>query len=218
LHRDTTINYIPSTFVQNTANREQSLSTLHDAVVDWLNYVGVANEVRTSDSGKFGHAIQVQTPGVKQFHDLTNVGVGVSQVLPIIVMALIAEPPTLLIFEQPELHLHPKVQARLADFFLSVALCGKQCLLETHSEYLVERFRLRIAEAAGDSLTSEVKLYFTERSTGDTLCRNSEISQYGAIVNWPEDFFDQSQIETERILRAAREKRKNEKRDGGIVK
>jgi predicted ATPase len=215
LHRDTRISYIPSMFVENGADKKEIFATLYDAVVDWLNYVGVASELRTSDSGKFGHSIQVQSPGVKQYHDLTNVGVGVSQVLPIIVMALLADRPTMLIFEQPELHLHPKVQARLADFFLSVALCGKQCLLETHSEYLVERFRLRIAQAAGDSLTKVMNLYFTERSAGDTICKKVQVSKYGAISDWPKDFFDQAQIETERILQAARDKRKFEKSEIG---
>jgi hypothetical protein len=146
LHRDRRIRYLPSSFIgEKKLNLNLKYSTLHDAVVDWLAYVGVASEVSTFDRGKVGHSLQVQTEGSNRFHDLTNVGVGVSQVLPIIVMALLAESPTILIFEQPELHLHPKVQARLADFFLSVALIGKQCLLETHSEYLIDRFRRRVA-------------------------------------------------------------------------
>jgi predicted ATPase len=175
--------------------------------VDWLRYVDVATEVSTRDQGKIGHVLQVKTKGLESLHDLTNVGVGVSQVLPIIVMALLAEPPALLIFEQPELHLHPRVQARLADFFLSVALTGKQCVLETHSEYLVERFRRRIAEAEGDSLTSLLKIYFTERKAGDTSLRTAEVSRYGAVSDYPPDFFDQSVQETESIVHAAIAKR-----------
>jgi predicted ATPase len=169
----------------------------------------VASEVATSEFGKFGHQLTVQTEGLTRFHDLTNVGVGVS--LPIIVMALLAENPSFLIFEQPELHLHPKVQARLADFFISISLCGKQCLIETHSEYLIERFRRRVAEAAGESLTSLLKIYFTERVSGQTKCRPVEVTRYGAIPNWPQDFFDQSQYETEHILQAASQKRAAER-------
>jgi predicted ATPase len=212
LHRDLRIRYTPSSFVSGKSfPRNQISATLHDAVVDWLSYVGVASEVATSEYGKFGHQMTVQTEGLNRFHDLTNVGVGVSQVLPIIVMALLAEKPSLLIFEQPELHLHPKVQARLADFFLSVALSGKQCLIETHSEYLIERFRRRVAEAEGESLTSLLKIYFTERVGGETKCRAVEVTKYGAIPNWPQDFFDQSQYETEQILQAATEKRAAER-------
>jgi predicted ATPase len=166
----------------------------------------------TGDRGKIGHELQVRTPGIEKFHDLTNVGVGVSQVLPIVLMCLLAPVGSLLIFEQPELHLHPKVQTRLADFFISIALAGKQCLLETHSEYLVHRLRRRIAEAPGEQLTALSKLYFVEREGGRTTCRQVDITKYGAIVDWPEDFFDQAQTEAEMILSAASGKRSAEKR------
>jgi predicted ATPase len=142
---------------------------LQNAVVDWLSYMGVVEGVFTGDRGKIGHELQVRTPGIEKFHDLTNVGVGVSQVLPIVLMCLLAPAGSLLIFEQPELHLHPKVQTRLADFFISIALAGKQCLLETHSEYLVHRLRRRIAEAPGEQLTTLSKLYFVEREGGRRL-------------------------------------------------
>jgi predicted ATPase len=142
--------------------------------------------------------------------------VGVSQVLPIVLTSLLAEPGSLLIFEQPELHLHPRVQTRLADFFISIALMGKQCLLETHSEYLIHRLRRRIAEAKGDELTQLSKLYFVERHGGTTSCRAVDITKYGAIIDWPTDFFDQSQVEAERILFAAGKKRKDEKKRGKL--
>jgi predicted ATPase len=82
---------------------EQHFAPLHAAVADWLSYLGVAQSVRTADLGKIGHQLQVRTGDVSKDHDLTNVGVGVSQLLPIIVMALLAPAPSLLIFEQPEL-------------------------------------------------------------------------------------------------------------------
>ena len=122
---------------------ERRRGSLHDAVVEWLTYLGIADEVITTDAGVSGHRLQVSMDRSGQLHDLTNVGVGVSQVLPIVVTALLASPGSFLIFEQPELHLHPKVQARLADFFIALALDGKQTLLETHSEYLIDRIRLR---------------------------------------------------------------------------
>jgi predicted ATPase len=213
LHRETYIKYIPSSFVgQLDKSPAMKTTTLHDAVVDWLFYMGVAQEFTTGDLGKIGHNLQVQTHGTTQLYDLTNVGVGVSQVLPIVVMALLAERPCFLIFEQPELHLHPLVQTRLADFFLSLGLSGKQCLLETHSEYLVERCRRRIAEAREDTLVDTLRIYFTERSEGRTTCRRVGVSRYGAIADYPPDFFDQSQNETEAILQAARSKRVRDKR------
>src|SRR5580698_5246676 len=106
--------------------------------------------------GKLGHELKVTTHGVERPHDLTNVGVGVSQVLPIVVMCLLAPVDSTMILEQPELHLHPAVQARLADFFLSIAKAGKQCIVETHSEYLINRLRLRSVQAMDDELSELV--------------------------------------------------------------
>ncbi len=181
---------------------------LGQAVANWLEYLGVAVSVVTTDRGKIGHELQVNTAEIDKSHDLTNVGVGVSQVLPIVVMALLADKGSLLIFEQPELHLHPKVQARLGDFFLAMALLGKQSIVETHSEYLVERFRRRIAEDETDRYRDIVSVYFFEQKKGHTLGRQVEINEYGAVLNWPKDFFDQASEETERIFAAATEKKR----------
>ncbi|MDH2385690.1 DUF3696 domain-containing protein [Bradyrhizobium sp. CER78] len=211
------INYMSSDrFTENSINITDGAKqdALRDALVDWLSYMGVIDGILTDDRGKIGHELQVRTPGIAKFHDLTNVGVGVSQVLPIILMALLAPAGSLLIFEQPELHLHPRVQTRLADFFISIALSGKQCLLETHSEYLIHRLRRRIAEAPGDQLTSVSKLYFVERRGDSTDCRPVDITRYGAILDWPSDFFDQSQMEAENILAAASIKRAQERKKG----
>ncbi len=208
LHKDRRVEYIPSRiFVGPLTTGGAESATLHDAVVDWLSYMGVLEDVTTGDRGKFGHELQVRTAEVEKLHDLTNVGVGVSQVLPIVVMALLAESGSLLIFEQPELHLHPLVQTRLADFFASLALFGKQCIVETHSEYMVYRMRRRIAEADNDSLVNLCRIYFVERKSGESICRQVRVTEFGAIADWPADFFDQSQSETERIILAASKKR-----------
>ena len=180
---------------------------LDTAVSRWLSYLGVAESVATTDRGKIGHELQVNTAEIDKSHDLTNVGVGVSQVLPIVVMALLGGRGSLLIFEQPELHLHPKVQARLADFFLAMSLLGKQCIVETHSEYLIERFRRRIAENDTDHYTRLISVYFFEMEQGQTRFRKVEINEYGAILDWPADFFDQAADETEQIISAAASKR-----------
>lgn len=133
--------------------------TLEQATAEWLEYLGVASSVETMDAGVFGNRMRVSIEDGAPLHDLTNVGVGVSQVLPIVVMALLAPRGSLLIFEQPELHLHPKVQARLADFFLALAVDGKQTILETHSEYLVDRLRLRIAMSPNDNVRPLVNIF-----------------------------------------------------------
>lgn len=213
LHRETQVECFKSSDASMLIGAEKVKVPLLSAVQDWLSYMGVAESVNTTDLGKIGHQLQVSIDKGAKAHDLTNVGVGVSQLLPLVVMSLLANSPSLLIFEQPELHLHPKVQARLADFFFSLSLLGKQCLLETHSEYLVERFRLRIAQAPGEALNEKVRIYFTQKIENKTVCNEVKLTKYGAIIDWPNDFFDQAENETEAILRAAQAKRRSERDD-----
>jgi len=211
LHKNKKIQYIPSTNFKNPViDRKIVTRTLEVAVIDWLQYLGVANSVQSRDQGKLGHELKVGIDNSGSTYDLTHVGVGVSQVLPILVMCLLSDMDSTLVFEQPELHLHPKVQTLLGDFFLSMALSNKQCIVETHSEYLIDRLRFRIAAASLEKeLNSQTKIYFVEKPLQGSMFREVVINEYGAISDWPEGFFDQSQQQAESILRAAAMKRKS---------
>jgi predicted ATPase len=214
-HKGRRIRYIPSThFKSPSVERRTVTRTLEAAVVDWLQYLGIASSVESKDMGKLGHELKVALANSEGKHDLTHVGVGVSQVLPILVMCLLADADSTLVFEQPELHLHPKVQTLLGDFFLSMALCNKQCIVETHSEYLIDRLRFRIASAEKEPLTDNAKIYFVEKPGPNSTFREVKINEYGAIVDWPDGFFDQSQRQAEEILRAAALKRKRTRDKG----
>jgi len=207
-HRDRQVRYIPSAqFGLPVVDRRTLCRPLAAAVADWLGYLGLAVAVEARELGKPGCELKVELAGSEARHDLTQVGAGVGRVLPVLVMCLLAEVDSTLVLEQPELHLHPKAQTLLGDFLLSVALCGKQCLLETHSEYLIDRLRLRIASAEGEDLADIAKIFFVEKSGSDSVFREVTINEYGAIVDWPEGLFDQSQHEAEAILRAAMRKR-----------
>jgi predicted ATPase len=182
--------------------------TLRAAVHAWLQHFGIAESCETEEAGKLGHRLYVIPQGVPGKLDLTNVGVGVSQVLPILVMALISEPGSVLLFEQPELHLHPRVQSSLADFFISVIRAGRQCIVETHSEYLVNRLRRRVAESTWESeLGDNILLYFVEREGLQSRFRAIDVNPYGAIPDWPAGFFDQGPAESEAIMAASTKKR-----------
>ena len=214
LNRDRFVTTIDAAKFRKGNKFEAVQMRLGAAVSGWLSYLGVAESVVTTDRGKIGHELQVNTVEIGKAHDLTNVGVGVSQVLPIVVMALLGKRGSLLIFEQPELHLHPKVQARLGDFFLAMSLLGRQCIVETHSEYLIERFRRRIAEDYTDRYRRLISVYFFEMEDGHTKFREVKINEYGSILDWPPEFFDQAADETEKIISAAAAKRLQRKSPG----
>lgn len=214
LHKNHQVEYIPSSACATSEiDTRPVVRSLQNAVADWLRYLDVAQHVESRDKGKFGHEVKVKLPGSEREHDLTHVGVGVSQVLPILVVSLLAEPDTTLVFEQPELHLHPRVQTLLADFFLTMTQLGKQCVIETHSEYLINRIRFRTAAAVQNNpWIDAVNLYFVEKGQQGSSFREVSINEFGAILDWPEGFFDQSQHEAEAILRAASSKRASKRR------
>lgn len=190
---------------------DSSATSLERACKVWLSYLGVAHDFLTVDTGKMGHLLRVKTNHSDEWQDLTHVGVGVSQVLPIVLMALLADPGDLLIFEQPELHLHPRVQSRLCDFFIAIALSGRQCLIETHSEYLITRLRARIAQSEHEEIKNLSSIYFIDKIDGASQFTKVDISRFGAIENWPKDFFDDNNKEIEMIIREAAKKRKKER-------
>jgi predicted ATPase len=205
--RDLPISYISSASVCGE-RPERTVTTLNQAVLDWLRYMDMAVGVDTLDQGSLGFELRVNVRGNNESHDLTQVGVGLSQVLPIVVLCLIAREGATLLLEQPELHLHPRTQALLGDFLLSVAQCGKQCIVETHSDHLLNRFRRRVAESPGSSVADLLSVYFIEHYDGQSHFRGVEINRFGAIREWPRGFFDQGQFEAQEILRAAASKRK----------
>lgn len=208
LHKIRPIRLIPpSAFARPAIALEPVTRTLQSAVTEWLRYLGVADSVEPKDRGKLGHELKVKINEGADEQDLTHVGVGVSQVLPILVMCLIADRDNVLLFEQPELHLHPKVQTLLGDFFLSMALMDKQCLIETHSEYLINRLRFRAAAANSDDIAQKMNIYFVEKKNKRSEFRPVVVNEFGAIPDWPEGFFDQSQDEAEQIIREATRKR-----------
>ncbi|WHY94684.1 DUF3696 domain-containing protein [Neobacillus cucumis] len=210
VHKNTRVDYISPSNLLNSGVIKPKNDTLLNAVLEWLNYMGVVKNVQTIDRGKLGHELKVTTENGSSFHDLTNVGVGVSQVLPILVLSLLADKGSTLIFEQPELHLHPRVQTRLADFFVSMIKMKKQCIVESHSEYLINRLRYFSAISETDEIANDVMMYFVEKENGKSLYRPVRINRYGVIEEWPKGFFDENEENAAAILRAAMKKKKKE--------
>ena len=119
---------------------------------------------------------------------LTDVGFGVSQVLPVLILCYYAPEGSILILEQPEAHLHPKVQTELADVLIDVVKNRNlQIILESHSEYLLSRLQRRIAEK--EIAATDTALYFCEIKDGTSEIKPLDVDEYGNIRNWPQDFF-----------------------------
>lgn len=127
-----------------------------------------------------------------------DVGIGISQVVPVIVTALDGEGRTVAI-EQPELHIHPRLQAEIADLFVeAVDKRRHRFLIETHSEHFILRLQRRIRETskgelqAGRQVKSEdIAVYYVSQEDGKTRARRIDIDKNGEFVQpWPDDFFE----------------------------
>ncbi|MEA2358223.1 MAG: hypothetical protein QOI62_1483 [Solirubrobacteraceae bacterium] len=177
---------------------------LGQAVDEWMSALGLLATVRSQERGKLGYELHLRMEGVGRDLDLTTVGVGVSQALPIVVLGLISQPGGLLLFEQPELHLHPDVQAALGDFFLALAQTGRQLIVETHSEYLINRLRRRAATSPELNTEDIVRLFFFERAGSTATVRPARIGAGGSMSDWPRGFLDTAVREVQAIARASK--------------
>ncbi len=119
---------------------------------------------------------------------LSDVGIGVSQVLPVLALCYYAPEGSILVLEQPEAHLHPKAQSDLADVLIDVVKNRNvQIILESHSEHLLHRLTRRIAE---EKLSADdTALYSCQINDGKSEIDQLKVDEYGNISNWPPNFF-----------------------------
>jgi len=158
------------------------------------------------------YEVKVLTKGTKNYVGLPDVGSGISQVLPVIVQSFYASNDSIIIMEQPEIHLHPKAQAALADIMIDVINArenGKnrniQIIIETHSEYFLRRLQRRIAE---NSISEDkVAAYFANVSQYPATLDKLKIDRYGNIQNWPDNFFGDEMSDISHHAKAAMKKR-----------
>ena len=176
-------------------------------VVGALHTLELTGKVSTKRVGDIGIEVQVG----RLWHDstsetdmvsITDVGFGVSQVLPVLIAVLVAEPGQLVYLEQPELHLHPRAQVALARVLADAAKRGVRVVAETHSSLLLLGVQTLVAE--GDLSPELVKLHwFTRREDGVTEVTSADLDEAGAYGDWPEDFDDVDLKTQSRYIKAA---------------
>lgn len=176
---------------------ETTTKALSFAVDEWLTYLGIGETVSARSHGKLGVGLELSVNG--RLRDLTSVGVGVSQALPIVVGLLSAPLESIFLIEQPELHLHPAAQGRLADFILT-ARPDLTIVLETHSEALLTRIRRRAAE--GKAALDKIDIVFVEPEVDGSTTRKLALTSFGDLSEWPAGFLSGSQEDTKAILLA----------------
>lgn len=167
---------------------------LEEYVAYWLKRLKLIDEFRVEEIKKGTNLYRVhvrKSPGSSEVL-ITDVGFGVSQVLPVLVLCYYAPEGSTILFEQPEIHLHPSVQSGLADVFIDAIKVRKvQIIVESHSEDFLRRLQRRVAEAdLIDEKTAAI--YFCDIENGQSKIVPLEIDTYGSFLEWPKDFFGDS--------------------------
>jgi predicted ATPase len=188
----------------------QKIQAFSPFIAKWLKDLGVIHSftIKPVADGRKEFEVLVETHQGAPVVKITDVGFGVSQVLPAIVQAFYCPPNSTVWMEQPEIHLHPQVQSELADVFISAIKArqnGKarnvQLIVESHSEHFLNRLQRRIAE--GVLTTDEVAIYFCRRTNSGTELESLRLNLFGEIENWPDNFFgDEMEDITQRTLAA----------------
>lgn len=183
--------------------------TVEEHVAHWLRDLGLVEFFRVEEIAPGSNLYRVM---VREDHSsaevlLTDVGFGISQILPVLVLAFYAPPGSTVILEQPELHLHPSVQAGLADVLIdAIELRGIQFIVESHSEHLLLRLQRRIAEEKFSSTNAAI--YFCSRDHGASVLQELDMDLLGNIKNWPKGFFGDSFAEREAMVKAGLTRRR----------
>lgn len=194
----------------------QRLTRFDEFIAKWLKDLGIIESfaVKPVAEGRKEYEVLVKTHVSASEVKITDVGFGVSQVLPALVQAFYCPPNSTIWMEQPEIHLHPQVQAELADVFISATQArenGKerhvQLIVESHSEHFLNRLQLRVAE--GIVAPEDVAVYFCRRTGATTELEPLRLNMFGEIENWPENFFGDEMADIAgRTLAAIRRKKK----------
>lgn len=180
-----------------------------DGVSKWLKKMKVADRLEVRQQGRSNrYELLIHRDGL--VCNLRDVGIGVSQVLPVLVIAYFSSPGSTVILEEPEIHLHPLAQAVLAELFIYISKHRHvQFIIETHSEHLFRRMQTLIAKQ--EVTPEESSMYFIERKKSSTVLRSLEMDDYGRVQNWPEGFFGDALGETREQARLMFERLKKEK-------
>ncbi len=181
--------YVASTIAQWQSKGDPHLLQLGSALED-MELTWKVRAVPVDDTQvelRVGRLIHGRRGGAHDLVSIADVGFGLSQSLPVVAALVVAEPGQVVYLEQPEMHLHPRAQRRLAHVLADAANRGVIVVAETHSALLLREVQTLVAE--GKLSPDKVKLHWFQRQEdGRTIVTPADLDEKGAYGDWPEDF------------------------------
>ncbi len=191
----------------NLDREDRQYHSLKEQVSLWMSYIMDGGDVNIDGDTKVAErksssvlALEFSSPleGTSRFFKSYNVGFGYSYILSVVVTALIAKKDSIVIVENPEAHLHPQAQSRMALLLSKLADKGVQVFVETHSEHILNGFRLAALKEDSAITNEDLSIYFFDNNYH---IERLVLEPNGRIRNWPKGFFDQSQHDLAEIMR-----------------
>jgi len=189
--------------VNDRLYRGQDAKSLIQQTIEWMSYILEGAKIEIGGREKESSVLYMLLNNKSNSYSYkpANVGFGYSYILPLVITGLLAKPGEIIIIENPEAHLHPRAQAKIAEFFSLVASIGVQVFIESHSEHILNGLRVAALnheiEVAHDELFIH---YFNETFCSEELNMDAR----GKIANWPFGFFDQQEIHLSEIFKLSR--------------
>jgi predicted ATPase len=189
--------------------KDEDQNRIIQGVSEWLVRMKVAEKLEVKQLGhSTRYELVVHRDGVEA--NLRDVGIGISQVLPVLTIAYFAPSGSTIMLEEPEIHLHPLAQSVLAELFVEVSQKRQvQFIVETHSEHLFRRMQTLIAKQSISP--NDAAMYFVERQGNTAHMRPLELDDFGRVQNWPEGFFGDALGETREQARLMFERQQGKK-------
>ncbi len=196
--------YIPMYLADMSLRHEKEWKVLKNNLENFGQDSGLFDEITVKHLGKtLGSPFQLQ---IRKFEgrrkgpwrNLIDVGYGVSQILPLIAELLSQDMPPLILLQQPEVHLHPSARASLGSLFCQVAAPNHQLIVETHSDYILDRVRMEVRDNNVPLKPEDVSILFFERRAQDVCIHSLGLDKEGNISgdvppNYRNFFMEESQ-------------------------
>lgn len=170
---------------------------LQDQANFWLDFImkGVKIKVESSPRTLTAQILIENQYTISDPTLSTNLGFGISYILPIIATGLTAQKGSYFIVENPEAHLHPSAQSRIGRFLSMVAHAGVNVLVETHSDHLINGIQIAVAKREIDNELVTVNFFSCQEESLQPQIQSISLNDKGELSDWPSGFFDQTQID-----------------------
>ena len=195
LDRDPEGDYVPMYLADLLRQQEEMWHALKERIEAFGKSAGLFDELSIRQLGRAGGGDPFQIEvrkgdgrrkGAKR--NLTDVGYGVSQVLPVVTELLRDKAARQFLLQQPEVHLHPSAQAALGTLFCKVAAGGRQLIVETHSDHLMDRVRMDVRDGTTGLKPEDVSLLYFERNGLDVCIHSLRFDRLGNVLDAPRGY------------------------------